>query len=519
MTRQVIEVTPAGINADLPPDRVSPDSWTGGINVGVRDGISERILGYENVLGTPTDPPIWLLPALTTDVAYWVYGTGPDLADQGLWVTEGTTHSDITPAGGVNYGSKRNPFTGVIFNGVPIINWGEGQAPVSWDLQPGNVATELPGWPANTSCAAIRAFKNYLIAMNITENGDTIENLILWSSSAPPGSLPTEWSPTPSNDSGFRSLASTPGPVVDGVQLRNQFLLYKHGSTYTLDLIGGTFIFALRLLFHTTGVLSRNCLAEFQGKVLAFTDGDITISDGHSVDSLIDRRMRKNIFSQISSDNFENAFVGLYTSRREIWFCYPTGSDVHPSRAAVWDYEQNKWTIRELLQTPYATQGVVGTTTPDTWANETVGWNERTGAWDEANFNPTVDNMIMAQQADGFFVADSGITNADGSDLVNRFERDSLDFGNPLVVKTVRSVWLRITGTQGDIVKVRVGGQIDVDDPIAWSAVQDFVIGVDQKVDVFAHGRLLSFSFESERGAPWRHSGFGVEFADSGSNY
>jgi len=519
MARIISMIQPVGFNKDLPPHTAPLEDWTGGINVHCRDGIPGRILGYEDLFGDPGQPPIWLLPTLTPTIAWWIYGTGPDAADQGLWVTDGASHFDITPAGGVDYSTKQNPFTGTVFNGVPVINWGVADAPVFWDLNSGNIAQDLPGWPANTTVEAMRGFKNYLIGMNVTDTGQNISDTIIWSDSAEPGTLPTEWVPLPSNDAGFLALAAEPGPIVDGITLRNQFLIFKNNSTWTLDFIGGTFIFALRNLFKTTGVLSRNCAAEFQGKVVCFSDGDITISDGHSVDSIVDRRMRRFIFSQISATHFQNSFVAHYSGRREMWFCFPTANSEYADTAAVWDYEQNKWTIRELFGTPFGIQGVVPETGDLSWDSDPNPWDSDSTVWNEANFNPVLDNLVLADPDTGFTAVDQGQSFADGSAITGRFERDSLDFGKPLEVKTIRSVWCQITGTAGDIIDIRIGGQMDIDDPIEWSNTVEFVIGTDRKVDVFATGRFLSFTFQSQGGAQWFHNGFQPEFGTVGSAY
>ena len=520
MARALSQIEPVGFNLDLPAFQVPVEQWTGGINVHSRDGIPERIQGYTDIFGNPLGPPMWLFSQLTETTAFWLYGTGPALLDQGLFVTDGVGHFDISPATGVDFGVKKNPFTGTDFNSIAVINWGDGDDPVFWDGVTGNPTTVLPGWPPNTSVEAMRGFQNYLIGMDVTDSGSRIENLIIWSDAAPPGSLPGEWIPSPSNQAGFRSLAATPGPVVDGIPLRNQFLLFKHNSTYSLDLIGGTFVFALRKLFLTTGVLSRNCAAEFFGRVVCFTDGDITLTDGHSVDSLIDRRMRRFIFSQIDSDNFLNSFVANYSARREIWFCFPTSGSEFADLAAVWDYEQDKWTVRELFNTPFGSQGVVNLAGAATdWDSDPNAWDTDTTDWNESTFNPVNDNLVLADNVRGFTNVDAGTDLANGQSINALFQRDSLDFGEPLKVKTVRSIWARISGITGDIVRIRVGSQFDTDDPITWSAPVDFEIGVDVKVDTFASGRLLSFQFASTGGAPWIHSGFAVEFGTLGSLY
>ena len=231
--------------------------------------------------------------------------------------------------------------------------------------------------------------------------------------------------------------------------------------------------------------------------------------------------MRRFIFSQISATNFGNTFVAGYVGRREIWFCFPTANAIYPDLAAVWDYEQDRWSIRELFATPYAAEGVI----PDVaaggndWDSDPDSWDSDTTVWDEAKFNPVADNLVLADPDTGFSAADTGLVNADGTEYTSRFNRDSFDFGTPLAVKTVRSVWPKILGVAGDVIRIRVGSQLDVDDAISWGSFTDFTIGTDLKVDTFATGRYLSFQFESLLGGQWKLTSFEVEFGTTGARY
>ncbi len=514
--RLLEQVRASSINEDLEPHDVGIEEYTSGRNVVFRDAFAERVQGVRDVFGDPIGPPVHLHPELTSAAAFWTYGTRE--ATEKLGVTDGAAHFDITPAAGiVTDPTIPQPWTSGSLNGVPFYNWGSG-TPVFWDLQTGNIAQDLPGWETDATCRAMGSFKNYLIAMDYTDGGgQRFAQLVRWSDAAEPGSLPQTWAPAPDNDAGSLSVAETVGPLIDGRTLRNQFILYKQRATHTLDFVGGTFIFALRTLFTTSGVLTRNCIQEFRGRHVVLTDGDVILTDGHSVQSIIDRRMRRFLFASIDPVFFVNSFVAQLASQNEIWVCYPENGSEFANRALVWDYEQNKWGVRDLFETPHARAGVIpddGSGSVD-WDTDTEEWDEDITIWNEVNFNPVEDSLLLADIEDGFFNVDFGIDFA-GADIDAEIVRASLDLGEPDVVKTVRSIWPRVNGNSGDVVEIRLGTQMHINDAIEWSLPVEFRINVDEKVDVFGSGKLISYALRSIGGAGWQSSGFDIEYSRKG---
>ncbi len=518
MPRITEQVRLSGVVKDLSPIDVGPTFYTDAENMIARDGYMQRIGGLADVFGNPTGPPVWLLPVLTPLVSFWVYAT--ELAGvDGIGVTDGLNHDDITPVALIDTNNRQNAWTGGLLNGVPVLNPGFSE-PVFWDTVPANPCTILPGWPAGDSCLALRPYLNYLCAMNYTPSGGPqIPEQVRWSDSADPGFLPTAWSPLPDNDAGDLSLAETPGAVVDGLGLRQSFIVYKNSSTFAMDFVGGQFIWGQRLLFSTTGVLSRNCAAEFRGNHAVLTDGDFVIHDGNEMRSVIDAQMRRFIFDNISADNFSRAFVAHNKTKSEIWICFPRGAEIFPTLAVVWSYEDNKFGVRDLYDTPHAANGITPALAAalPTWANQVASWQTAANKWNQTNFNPSADGLILADPGEGFYQVDVGSDFA-GVPIVGLIERDSLDLGDAAQVKTVRSIWPRVNGVSGDTISIAVGAQMNQSDPISFSPSQDYVIGTDEKIDTFAVGRLISVRMASNNGQSWRTSGFDIEFGTA-SNY
>ena len=113
---------------------------------------------------------------------------------------------------------------------------------------------DLNDWPASTECKSIRAFRSFLIALNISKSGVNYPRLVKWSTEAATQTTPTSWDETASAvDAGEYELADTKGDILDGLQLQDKFMIYKEDATYSMAYIGTPFIFSFRQLSPTIG--------------------------------------------------------------------------------------------------------------------------------------------------------------------------------------------------------------------------------------------------------------------------
>jgi hypothetical protein len=367
--------------------------------------------------------------------------------------------------------------------------------------------------------------------MNMTEGGNEFGDKLRWSNAAEPGTVPTEWVAAADNEAGDTTLGATPGTIVDGLALRGQFIVYKNHSTYTCNFVGGTFVFNFRKLFTTSGMLSRNCVAEAEGQHVVMTDGDIILHDGQNLRSLVDRKLRRFIFLQLDSDNFQNCFVFNYRATKEVWLCFPEQGHTDANIAVVWDYGHDLLSVRPLVDTWScgASGSILSTIQALDWDSQTETWDDSAGSWNRAQFSGAFERVLAGvrdsevdQKGRLIFVDDTnsqvdGVTPVGGT-----ITRESLDFGSPEALKYVRRVWPRIEGTTGTIVRIRVGQQSDPTSGILWSAIQDFEVNVDEFLNFDISGRYLSFRFEENTapGSPtqniWAVVGFDVEWTFQG---
>jgi hypothetical protein len=530
--RILSEIRPTGIVEDIPAAEVPPTQWTQMQNFYMRLSYAQRIGGLSQFFADWTDEALNIANVFSATINFWtVMGkTTIQVIDQGGNV------DDITPA---LYASPVLPAeaTTSIINGFPVFNFRQ-SPPAFWDLNTGNIAQPLPGWPAATSCRSIRTFQNFLFALNMTEGGNEFPTKLRWSNAAEPGTVPTEWVATATNNSGDASLADTAGGIVDAGALRGQFVIYKQHATYLANFVGGSFVFTFRKFLTTSGIMAANCATEALGQHVVMTDGDVIIHDGQNIKSLVDEKLRRFIFLQIDPVNFLNSFVFNYRAAKEVWICFPTQGFTEPNVAVIWDYAHDELSIRELPETwSHAQSGlVIATTAVLDWDNQTDTWQESSGSWNRAQFTGAFERVLSSVAVstptgltdplgDGnsrlLFVDDTSTTR-DGSAVVGQISRESLDLGTPESLKYVRRVWPRIQGSSGTVVKVRVGVQDEPSAPISWSVRQDFNVNVDDFLNFDASGRYISVRFEDDD-APgatpnpiWSIHGFDLEYTFQG---
>jgi hypothetical protein len=516
MSKRLAKFRPAkGIANDIEPYALGPDYWSHGSNVNFRP-FASRVLGFDNVYGTIQNEVRSLLNARLGGINYWLYN-GKSTSH----VVTGTTHTNITIAAGLTTVSALNQWSVVLLNSIPIANNGV-DPPMYWDGNTANDMLVLPGWPAGSSCYTMRAWRNFLLAINMSTAGGNYPDQVKWSNSAAAGAVPTSWTAAATNDAGDATLADTPGALLDGWPLGSGFVLYKARSAYVAEYVQGNFVMAFRRLPIGRGVLSRNCVADFNGRHFVVGEGDIFLTDGNTVEPLATNRMKRFLFNQLDQTSYKACFVARNPAAGEYLICFPSAGSTLCDLALVWASETDSWGVRELPDISCAVGGIVSDTAPDeSWDGDSGTWDSDATTWHEQGYSEAQETLVMGAPNDAaptsslFLEVDSG-TDANGSSIAASIAKYSMDLGDASRVKLVRRIYPHITAAVGTTVYVRVGSQMQPDGAITWGAEVAYVVGDNNYVDLFSQGRFISVEFRSDGGAVWVLPGFDVEFEPRG---
>ncbi len=511
LQRQEVK-NPVGILRDPNPSDVPATSWTDGRNVRFKSGKVAKTSGHERVFGTMPGgrKPLYAMPYLTENTPYWFFGF-----EDRIFRTAGYSWQDVTRNDGspVDY-SASTTFTwnGGFSSGVAIMNNGidPPQALRPFDTY----FKDLENWPANTRAKIIRPFKNYLIALGVVKNSVEQPTVVKWSSPADPGNVPFTWDITdPTNDAGEAPLADTSGALVDGKKLRDQFILYKEDSVYSMRHVGGTYVFAFQQLFDDVGMLAPNCVAEFDGKHFVVGQGDVYVHNGVQKTSVIEGKMKGYLFQAIKTGGIKSVFVVPDYSNSEMWICFQSSNGESTSgqadRAVIWNWQEDTWTIRDLPDVFFGTIGVVDPRKDENWDSDARSWDIDTTVWGSSTYNPAKTKMLLVSHKDSAAYVVGETSLFDGKPFKARIEKTDLYEGDDLYVKNISSITPHIRGD--GTCDVYVGSSMLQDSPVTWQGPYRFNIGKSHKVDCRVSGRYIAVRFEFESVGSWELNGYTIE--------
>lgn len=499
---------PVGVIKDPNPSDLPPSTWDDVKNVRFQNGKTLKSQGHESVFPTPEAPPLHIMPYLSQNTPYWLSASGGKIHR-----TEGSTWVDVSRTVGGGYSAVfGHNWNGGFLNQVAILN---NKNDIPQSLQPtSSTFQDLPHWPVGYRAEVIRPFKNYLVALNITNNSVDQPTTVKWSSPADPGEVPFTWDVSDAtNDAGESFLADTPGAIVDGKKLKDSFIIYKEDSVYAMRYIGGVFIFQFQQLFDDIGMLAPNCVAEFDGKHFVVGQGDVYVHNGIQKTSVIDGKMRSYLYDSIKGTGSSSVFVIPDYNNTEMWICYQNNSNSEESdcanQALIWNWKNDTWTLRDLPNVSHGAHGIVDPQVSDAWDDDSAAWNTDTTVWGSSSYNPSKNKLVFSSPVDNALYVVGDVSSFAGVPFLSYIEKTNISLDDDINLKNITGITPHITGT-GEV-KIYVGSNNLSDGPTTWNGPYTFQIGQDFKVDCRVNGRYFGVRFEFPSVGTWALNGYTFE--------
>ncbi|MGL5014603.1 MAG: hypothetical protein ACRC6V_09990 [Bacteroidales bacterium] len=563
---RVRSVGATGVVKDLPAFELPPNAWSHANNVRFMAGRVEKVGGYMPILqDTMPDNQVPLAVVGRNNAQNIIYGTS-----QYLYLVDGRQHTNVSKLApkadpkdpDVPFDYKLDPsqtwYYTTLSNAI-VMNT-PGQVPQGFRSQDGTFL-DLPGWGCPNSkqpdrkvdwrAGRIRSFRNYLVALDMTEGGGNMPQRVRWSNVAYVNELPPDWYEDDiTRDGGFNDLTDASGRIVDGFPLRDSFVVYTDKETYLMEYVGGVLIFQFKKLFSDSGILAPECAIEFEQKHFVISQDDIFVHNGSSKQPVASGRVKKYLIDEISSVNPRATKVFAYAPQKEIWITYvgpgaddPDNADSKwaCNRCAIWNWEFDTWSFMDIppcydinmapppdLTTP-EWEELDGTSADaggeDWWDSEK--WVEE--EWNELG-KDFLRNIPYAASPDGcLYTLDVGreqvrYTPKGPKDyeirpVVAELQRYHLDMDemveNTRLHKMVRHVTPQFRG-DGNI-HCYVGGSYNPTQEPSWDNYQVFDIEEDVKVDAFSNNRYPAFRFVDLSKGDWSFEGYDIDFVVEGT--
>ncbi|MGL5016120.1 MAG: hypothetical protein ACRC6V_17845 [Bacteroidales bacterium] len=550
----------AGVIKDTPPFENPSNVWTDANNVRFLRNSIEKMGGYLPVLteDMPEEIPLAVLQRGNTDSL--IYGT-----ETSLYRVDGMTHLNISKEVKVDPDDTSDdppmkPFTysaapestwyyttlsnSIVMNN--IIDVPQGLTPLDDKFK------DLPGWGyplglegkhVTWRCGRLRAFKNYLVALNMVEEGREFPQRVRWSNVSYVNDLPPDWIENDiSKDGGFNDLSDSVGKIVDGVPLRDSFVIYTDQETYLMDYIGGTLIFNFKKLYSDSGLLAPECAVEFEGKHFVISQDDIFVHNGSSRQPVASGRVKDFLIDEISSVNPAATKVVALPHTKEIWICYvgpgATGENNigwSTNKAAVWNWEFDTWSFYDLPRSFDINLALPPDRDARNWSEYT---EENRDEWEamareeeqwESFGKDFVRKVLWVASEDGcLYLLDEGAfiktynketKETTSSPLVAFMERTHIDFDDAVestkAYKMIRGIVPQFQGT--GVITVFLGGSSNATSFPRWEENSRFDIDADVKVDFRNTERYPCIRFIDYSLGEWRFAGYDIDFLVSGN--
>lgn len=489
-----------GALPDLAPDTIPAGGWNVARNVHIFANKMKSVGGSRLIANEPSDSvPGHIQFAPFIDGKAWITaGAGNATAgdiDWVLWTWDGASFVDRTPAAIDETVPLVSPWqwTSCIFGGVSIFNHPELFPMYLTDISAPTDFVALP-WDATDSwqdkgfsCLSMSQFKNFLFAIGMVEAAVELPYVVRWSNVADTGSIPNTWDETDlAAVAGSVPLPAEGGKPICGLPLRDSFLVYSEKSIHAFDLIGGQFIFNVRVVSNEIGIISSNAVVEHDGFHYFIGQDDVYKTDGNTVEPIGEGKIKGEFTQSLDRIGFASSFVFASERFNEIWFCIPVAQQI-PNYAFIYNVAKQAFTTCDLDTTYHMAAGYPVDIAPQSWQTQDVEWENDNQIWNAASTTSSGEEIRFAT-LDG--ITDSPefrVLNLSGFDsdyaLNSHLERHGiLPAGDPDIICTALELVLSMNTNSAINIRITT-----YDTPYGAES------GTTQNIEIPAGGRRAQF--------------------------
>lgn len=524
-----------GIVTDVNPHDLPPNAFSDGSNVVFRDGAVIRAPVFKD-LAVIEGGSSYLSDAQEDDiVGVFNYSTSNEGAvvgvvgnDNRVYTYDNGSETDVTPSGATTSVSD-GIYTSCEIAGFVVLNRATSEPYIYEPVAHTTFKKMSDGdWPSTDRANAMRSFKDFILALNVTASGTKYGTMVKWTDAVQYKTNYTTgvtWTPATSNLAGSNILTDFRTDIVDGLLLNNSFIIYSTTESAIMDFTGAQSVFSFRTFYQGDGVINVNCVASTGKEHYVFGDTDIYMHNGITVQSIARGKVKERVYSTLIRDKQDKCFVHYDQVNDLVYFCYPSAennigyaSTIYCNKAAVYDLKSKTWSFVDLPNAVGAAYSNISLAN-STYAGVTSSYAANANKYSQyEDTSPRVSTFVSAQDnangltASRIYANDMLVTGlmsspANSETLKTAFvERIGLDVdeaGVPLrSYKQCKAMVPQITTLGGtDAVVIKIGStDLPFDQAPTYSTTLTFLPNTNHKVDSKAGGRLLAYRVEEQNG-------------------
>jgi hypothetical protein len=228
--------------------------------------------------------------------------------------------------------------------------------------------------------------------------------LVLWSTLAPAGGVPAQWTPEEGNFAGDVRIQDTQGTIAGGALLRDDFIIYKTDSIWRLT---ATFNPALPMrlerIVTCAGIESPDALATCSDVHFLLTKKGFAVFDGNQVKYLDFLKIQSDLLRRITGDIFSSVAVGYFGAAQEVWMLIkePLGGDEFTT-LIKWSRQHDSFTIHDyrgkgLISLAFGYEALDELQEDETWeSGSTLSWDSGADIpWTSTSPSSTTESAIL----------------------------------------------------------------------------------------------------------------------------
>ena len=169
-----------------------------------------------------------------------------------------------------------------------------------------------------------------------------------------------DWNPTNTNSAGSLRLSSG-SQIVGGIKARQEVLIWTDTSIYSMRFIGAPLVFSVNLINEGAGLLGPKAFVNAPSGVFFMSKQGFYFYNG-AIQKL-PCTVQEYVFEDLDLSQAYKCHVALNSEFSEVWFFYPSIDDGtrEISRYAIYNYEENLWSIGSLVRHAWIDGGIQNT--------------------------------------------------------------------------------------------------------------------------------------------------------------